>query len=338
MAEQQEDVGFWGVVLVPGENYRVTPPRSRVLRISSAALDVKASGGKKTQASLVIYDAVKSQEFFICTLISDVVPHTHLDLFFVGNREVTFRVHGNGNLHLTGYSTFLETDRILEMGASDDEVESGPDAGPNTASNTASNTPSNTAAPKAAPKGRNGPPKTLVQELRESELGAEDEEESGEDDTSFLVDEGTDDEPEPLAQSNLGKKSKPAAKVAKTAETKSAKPKQGNPQPIASVDDEDEDEDEVENGVGKKDDNKKRKAPELKKPPAKPQQQKKQKTQSPKPQAQAKKPQGKGAKSASSPVTKSAGAQAPVSCTECQKKFPNANAMKQHALAKHKAK
>jgi len=93
--------------LIPNEVYKVTPPSNRVLRISSAALDLKGIA-KDSKASLIVFDATKSQEFVICTLISGVLPHTHLDLFFVADREVTFKVSGNSNINLTGYTTFIE--------------------------------------------------------------------------------------------------------------------------------------------------------------------------------------------------------------------------------------
>jgi len=294
---------------------------------------VKTSGGKKSQASLIIYDAVKSQEYFICTLISDVVPHTHLDLFFVGNREVTFRVHGNSNLHLTGYTTFLETDRISDASQSEDED----DLVPNVESRT-----------------HIAPPKTVVQELRESERG--DEQSVSDDLGSDYLELGSDGESEPVTS----KKPKSDAKDAKDAKgakgpkgaigaigakgskgskgskgvkgVKTAKPKQSQPTPNLD----DDDVDGVESATGKNDDTKKRKVSELKKGSVKPQQPKKQKTQSPKgpkAQPQSKKPQEKGGKS--SPATKPGGQ---ISCTGCQKKFPSAAAMNQHAAAKHKAK
>jgi len=104
MAETK--LGFWGAIVAPGENYKVTTPEGRVLRISSAALD---SNNTEKRSSLVIYDPTSSSEHVICTLIPNVTPHCHLDLFFVGNRDITFKVHGNGNIHLTGYTTFLES-------------------------------------------------------------------------------------------------------------------------------------------------------------------------------------------------------------------------------------
>jgi len=108
-----------GVVLIPNELYKVTPPANRVLRISSAALDLKGTG--KSKASLIVMDATKSQEFVICNLIADVIPHSHLDLFFVGDREVAFKVVGNSNIHLTGYTTFVEAG--LEQALSESDME-----------------------------------------------------------------------------------------------------------------------------------------------------------------------------------------------------------------------
>jgi len=118
MTTEQSNLGFWGAVLTPGENFKTTPPPNRVLRISSAALDPKS--GNKPQSSLVIYDSSKQTEFVIATLIGGVVPSTHLDLFFVGDVEITFKVVGNSNIHLTGYTTFLEGERLEE---SDEEIE-----------------------------------------------------------------------------------------------------------------------------------------------------------------------------------------------------------------------
>jgi len=92
--------------VAPGENYKLTPPEGRVLRVSSAALD---HNNTDKRSSLVIYDPTTSNEHVICTLIPNVTPHSHVDLFFVGNRDVTFKVHGNGNIHLTGYTTYLES-------------------------------------------------------------------------------------------------------------------------------------------------------------------------------------------------------------------------------------
>lgn len=38
---QMSEVGFFGLVVAPGKKEKVTPPEGRVLRLSSAALDVR---------------------------------------------------------------------------------------------------------------------------------------------------------------------------------------------------------------------------------------------------------------------------------------------------------
>jgi len=108
------------VILNPNEPYHVTPPPTRVLRISSAAIDPKAAKGN--QASLLVLDKSQKTEFVIATLVAGSVPHTHLDLFFVGAKEVTFKVQGQAKIHLTGYTTYLEGEPGGELDSEEEAV------------------------------------------------------------------------------------------------------------------------------------------------------------------------------------------------------------------------
>jgi len=101
MAQTQGSaLGFYGVVCKSKATIAISPEENTVLRISSASL-----ADKSKEATL----AVKSggNTFNVCHL-NAANPNTALDLFFVASNEASFTVAGAGDVHLTGYTTLLE--------------------------------------------------------------------------------------------------------------------------------------------------------------------------------------------------------------------------------------
>lgn len=117
------EVGFFGLVVAPGKKEKVTPPEGRVLRLSSAALDVRekvaivvtfssltTTTQKSADAHATLMISVGPQEFVLANFTAKSQTQTALDLFFAPGMDVFFSVHGNASVHLVGYVTVSSFD------------------------------------------------------------------------------------------------------------------------------------------------------------------------------------------------------------------------------------
>lgn len=123
------DLGFWGGIVSIQKGLTVNIASDRLLRISSAALGLKAKSTTRialiitrTAATAADNNTNSSTEYVIANLSYSTHPQTALDLYFVGNETVTFKIQSiesqstAAEIHLTGYSTVYHEQDIHDEG------------------------------------------------------------------------------------------------------------------------------------------------------------------------------------------------------------------------------
>ncbi|OTF84201.1 FK506-binding protein-like protein [Euroglyphus maynei] len=111
---------FWGVTILPGRRYSQTVELS--YHISKAALEIdvkKPEAEKRVQVMLEQNDT----KYLLCTLDSQKIIQTELDLIFTEGEQVTFYLNGEGTVHLTGYIMDFDDDELDDDEEDDEEEE-----------------------------------------------------------------------------------------------------------------------------------------------------------------------------------------------------------------------
>jgi FK506-binding nuclear protein len=97
---------FYGAVVKAGKPTPfVPPPEDWALHLSQASLPASVKEGKRV--SLLVKDQ-EGHEYIICTLKAGTTDSVPLDLFFSEYAE--FSVHGDADVHITGYFSPSEMD------------------------------------------------------------------------------------------------------------------------------------------------------------------------------------------------------------------------------------
>ncbi|XP_075681338.1 46 kDa FK506-binding nuclear protein-like [Dermatophagoides pteronyssinus] len=111
---------FWGVTILPGRRYSQTVEMS--YHISKAALEIDLKKPETEQRVQVMMEQNKTK-YLLCTLDSQKIIQTELDLIFTEGEEVTFFLNGEGTVHLTGYIMDFDDDDEFDDEEDEDEEE-----------------------------------------------------------------------------------------------------------------------------------------------------------------------------------------------------------------------
>jgi len=107
MEDMSENVGFWGLQILPGQDEEIVPEYNRALRITQIAMDPRKA--KANAKAIVLVDSDAS-DHVICTLTAAAIPQFNTDLFIAPNQALTFKVEGDTPVHLSGYMTSVGDD------------------------------------------------------------------------------------------------------------------------------------------------------------------------------------------------------------------------------------
>ena len=113
-ATEENEIGFYGLSLSAKDGlYKLNIPDNRTLTITSASLSIQSLNDSKSQNTSIIAvcpngdNNKKSLEYVICTLNNQHTPSRAIELLFVAEQEIELKIHGNGIIHLVGYTTIM---------------------------------------------------------------------------------------------------------------------------------------------------------------------------------------------------------------------------------------